>query len=272
MPHSLDKLSEIYRRDGAVLVPGLLSPDWVARLKAVIDNVCADEESFRVGRPNFEVRRAPGRASIRWLWRDEPDVAAFFTDSDVASTVAKIIGAGRLQYWYDLTFVHEPGHGGAGSPWHHDIAAFPFDGQQIPSLWIALTDVNESTSPLRTIRGSHLNPAKYRPPVYVDQDAPLPQGYQDLPDVQALVDEGEWEAQSWPCQAGDALIIHPYTLHGAPPNENPNEARIGFTTRWMGDDVVWTPNPFSLSIPGVDYQAVPIGQRPSGPLFPDAGL
>jgi ectoine hydroxylase-related dioxygenase (phytanoyl-CoA dioxygenase family) len=88
-------------------------------------------------------------------------------------------------------------------------------------------------SPLRCIVGSHRNPAMFRPPVYVEQAGQLPAGYVDMPDVEAGIARGEYRVLNWEVRAGDALLIHPYTLHGAPPNRSPRP-RIAFTTRWAG--------------------------------------
>jgi ectoine hydroxylase-related dioxygenase (phytanoyl-CoA dioxygenase family) len=281
---SLALYAETYARDGVVHVPGLLAADWVERLTGVVTRARADltgrHESINPvlgatasahadGYPTAEYSAAPGRCTIRWLWRDRPEVRAFFTDSGVAPVVAAVIGAHRLQYWFDLTFIHDPDADGAGTPWHHDIASFPCKGTQIPSLWIALTDVDADMSPLRCIAGSHRNPAMFRPPVYVDQAGELPEGYTDMPDVEARIARGEYRVLEWEIRAGDALLIHPYTLHGAPPNRSP-WPRIAFSTRWAGDDVVWAPDALSMKVPRVDLGRVPVGERPAGEFFPDA--
>jgi hypothetical protein len=275
-PQQLQAFAATYRRDGVVHVPGLLAPEWVARLTRVIQQarveLAEDQPTVpTIGRhesaarmkskyPTAEYSYAPGRFTIRWLWRDVDDVRRFFTDTGVAPVVAAILGAKRLQYWYDLTFIHDPQADGAGSPWHHDIAAFPCKGEQIPS---------QSMSPLQCIRGSHRNPTMFRPPVYVDPKVTPPAGYGEMPDVEAKIASGEYERITWDVTAGDALLIHPYTLHGAPSNLS-DKPRIAFTTRWAGDDVRWQPDAFSMLVPGVDLATVPVGQRPDGPLFPYA--
>lgn len=263
-PETLSRYRQTYVDDGVVKVPGLLSQKWINALLATIDQVHADEEAFRVGHPTFQVGRAKGRMTIRWLWRDVEIIRKFFIESETHKVVAPIIGAKALQYWYDLTFIHEPGHDGAGTPWHHDIAAFPVKGEQIPSLWIALQDVDDGMSPLQCIKGSHKKKAMYRPPT---SDNQLPAGYEELPDYDALLNDGQVEALTWTFKAGDALIIHPYTVHGAQPNKSHNR-RVSFTTRWMGDDVVWAPDEFSMKVPGVEPSEIIDGQRPSGRYFP----
>jgi hypothetical protein len=270
-----------YAADGVVRIPGLLEGPWVKELVDALAEVRRALESQTAEGPagvapgsrlvpglgTAEFSSAPGRFTIRWLWRDLDLMRRFFTDSGVAPVVGAVIGARRLQYWYDLTFIHDPGADGVGTPWHHDIAAFPCKGSQIPSLWIAMTDIGRDMAPLQCIRGSHLNPLMFRPPINVDATRPVPPGYAPLPDVEAKIAAGEYERISWEFAAGDALLIHPGTLHGAPANRA-DTPRIAFTTRWAGDDVVWRPDVFSMRIPGVDLESVAVGERPSGPLFP----
>lgn len=275
----LDQFASEYAESGVVHIPGLLAPIWIDRLLASIDGVVKsakprssdrdDCQTCSLG-PDSDIMllSAPGRKTIRWMWRDLDDVKAFFTDSGVAPVVAHIIGAKRLQYWFDLTFIHEPTADAEGSPWHHDISSFPFEGTQIPSLWIALTDVDPDTSPLLTIKGSHKWKNKLVPPVYVKPKAVLPPNFVHSPDFDDLIAKDEAEIMNWnSIQRGDALLIHPYNVHGAKPNKS-SQTRIAFTTRWMGDDVVWSPTEFSMPVPGVDYDKVDPGKRPSGPAFP----
>lgn len=264
-------LADAYDRDGVVRVPGLLSADWVARLLAAIDDVRVRQ---RTGEPFQQVEcfTAPGRLTIRWMWREYEAVRAFFTASGVQDVVAAVLRTPTLRYWFDLTFIHEHGDDSAGSPWHHDIAAFPFTGEQIPSLWIALTDMDFDQAPLQCLRGTHRNSLRFRPPVYVDPDKPMPAGFAEMPDIEAGIAAGRYEVLQWPMKAGDALIIHPNTIHGAPPVTRSGDQRIAFTARWAGEDVRWAPTQFSMSLPGVDYATVPLGAPPTGPLFPEIAL
>jgi ectoine hydroxylase-related dioxygenase (phytanoyl-CoA dioxygenase family) len=265
--YDLATLSADYDADGVVAIPNLLDKDWVSRLLNVVDEV-RERSNRNEEFPHIECFRAPGRMTVRWMWREYGVVQSFFSDAGVAEVVAAILKTPDLQYWFDLTFIHDHGEDSVGTPWHHDIAAFPFSGTKIPSLWIALTDMDLDQAPLRCIRGSHRNPTMFRPPVYVDDTLPVPEGYAEMPDVDAMVAGGEAEVLEWAVKAGDALIIHPFTIHGAPPVKRAGERRIAFTTRWAGDDVQWCPNAFSMPIAGIDYSQVPAGQRPEGALFP----
>lgn len=267
-PAMLAEFAEVYDRDGVVRVCGLLQPDWIARLMATISDVRkrkAAGDDFR----EIECFTAPGRLTIRWMWREYEAVQEFFKASGVHNVVAAVVRTSSLRYWFDLTFIHDHGDDSAGSPWHHDISSFPFTGEQVPSLWIALTEMDFDQAPLKCLRGTHRDPMRYRPPVYIDPNKAMPEGFAEMPDIDAGVAEGRYEVLQWSMKAGDALIIHPFTIHGAPPVDRIGDQRIAFTTRWAGDDIRWAPTDISMPIPGIDYSAVQRGARPSGPLFPE---
>jgi ectoine hydroxylase-related dioxygenase (phytanoyl-CoA dioxygenase family) len=273
-PAQLAAFRADYERDGAVVVPGLMEAHWVETIKGIVTHVRTHVDDLAKIGPTVECGRGRGRITLRWLWRDMPQMRAFFETSDVYRYVAAVIGAQRVQYWYDLTFLHEPGTEGEGSGWHHDISAFPFKGEQIPSLWIALVDIDEEMSPLQSFRGSHRWPGLIAPPYRPTRplmNEPVPPEYIDEPDYKALIASGKADVQTWLVKAGDAVILHPNTIHGAPPNRTKDKTRIGFSSRWIGDDVTWRPDCYSMPIPGVDYTKAPLGQRPDGPFFPYAG-
>ncbi len=112
----LEAFHQTYQRDGVVHVPGLLTPEWTARLMSALrraretltgGGVAAAVDPMRgrtspaaapAGFATAEFSQAPGRLTIRWLWRDDPEVRSFFTESGVAPVVGAVIGAQRLQY------------------------------------------------------------------------------------------------------------------------------------------------------------------------------
>lgn len=267
----INEFADTYARDGVVYLPKLLNATWIEKLLRCVEDVSSGKIQSNNSSTAIQTSRAPGRLTIRWMWREIGDVAAFFTDTGVDHVVAAVLRTKTLKYWYDLTFYHQPNtEDPAGSPWHHDIAAFPLKGTHIPSLWIALTDVAKDNSPLKCLRGSHKNRAvMYRPPVYVNPDIPIPSSYAEMPDFEARIARGEEEVLTWnDIAAGDALIIHPHTIHGAEGNKSKTHPRIAFTTRWAGDDVVWRPDVYSMKIPGIDLASVEPETPPVGDLFP----
>jgi ectoine hydroxylase-related dioxygenase (phytanoyl-CoA dioxygenase family) len=49
------------------------------------------------------------------------------------------------------------------------------------------------------------------------------------------------------------LLIHPRTIHGAPPRASTSPGRrLAFTLRFVGSDVVWRPNALTLGLAPFD--------------------
>lgn len=262
---TLAQMADFYAAHGVVHLPQLASADWVARLTSEIDRKAAGIDAPDAGSV-VTYGRGEGRTTIRWLWRESAELRRFLLRAELGEVVAKVIRASEVRCWYDNTFIHDSGHPGGGTPWHHDIAVFPLKGHQNPSLWIALTPATRQSSTLKCIDGSHRDPLQYRSAVAPD-DPQLP-GFAPLPDVPKLIDSGDVNVLAWDVAPGDALLIHPYTLHGADGNIGASGRRVSFTTRWAGDDVVWRPDPFSMKVPGVDLESVPVGMPPRGEFFP----
>jgi ectoine hydroxylase-related dioxygenase (phytanoyl-CoA dioxygenase family) len=264
----LEKMADFYAEHGVAYLPRLAEQSWVPRLLAEID---AAAERAKAPAPDSVVTygAGAGRMTIRWLWRESPLLQEFMLNPALGEVVARVIRSSKVRFWYDNTFIHEGSTDGAGTPWHHDVAAFPLKGTQNPSLWLALTAADETTSTLQCIDGSHNDRIQYRPPANPGQeDRPADVGFADLPDIDALVAQEKLKSLWWKVEPGDALLIHPFTLHGAAGNTVMGRRRVSLTTRWAGDDVVWGPDRYSMKVPGMDINNVERGTPPEGELFP----
>lgn len=268
----VNEFKAFYEQHGVVKLPGLLDAAVVAQLLTVVDETAAKVDAPPTPTQGLSFGTAPGRMTIRHQWRENPFVRDFLLRPELVDTMARIVDTKELRFWYDLTFIHDgspDGADGAGTDWHHDIAAFPWKGDQLPSLWMALTPSNAERSRLMFIDGSHKSvPGYYRlagMPVADD-------GYVPLPDFEELIAKGEAKVLTWDCEPGDAIILHPYTIHGASGNKGAKGAgrRVAMTTRWFGDDVRFLPTTGykGNGIPGVAESPIPVGGRPHGEYFP----
>jgi ectoine hydroxylase-related dioxygenase (phytanoyl-CoA dioxygenase family) len=269
-------LAADYGTHGAVHLPGFLGDEELARLQNVVDAAAAT-----IGQPRAENQassslRSDGRLTVRYLWRDNADLRQVLLQRAIAQPIARIIGSKTLRFWFDLTFVHfatETGGPGMGTPWHHDVPTFSFKGDLMPSLWLALTPAHSTLSRLMFIDGSHrTNHGYYRSP---ELKKPAPgerDGFVDLPDFDALIARGEVRMLTWDCQPGDAILLHPCTIHGALGHDGNGQhpRRIAMTTRWLGDDVRFLPYSFDRARqqPAIAQTNLMLGQRPHGEWFP----
>ena len=270
----IDEMAAFYEAHGAVKLPGLIEPEWVKTILEAIDATAARADEPQPPGSDLSFGRAEGRMTIRYMWRDVPVVREFLLRPDLAEPIARIVRTNQLHFWFDLTFMHNgstQGDAGAGTPWHHDIAAFTFKGMQLPSLWMAMTPADANRSRLKFIDGSHKTvPGYYRtadnkPPADGSKD-----GFLDVPDFDALVARGEEKILTWDCEPGDAIIIHPCTIHGADGNKGSQGRRVAITTRWLGDDVRFLPTSFAAAqrAVGITASELVLGARPHGDYFP----
>jgi len=123
------------------------------------------------------------------------------------------------------------------------------------------------------IDGSHrTNHGYYRSP---ELKKPAPgerDGFVDLPDFDGMIASGEVRMLTWDCQPGDAILLHPCTIHGALGHDGNGRhpRRIAMTTRWLGDDVRFLPHSYDRARqqPAVAQTNLMLGQRPHGEWFP----
>ena len=66
---------------------------------------------------------------------------------------ARVMGASKVNFFYDQLLVKEPGTR-ERTPWHHDQPYYPIDGEQIVSLWLPLDPVDRATC-VEYVKGSH---------------------------------------------------------------------------------------------------------------------
>ena len=199
----LQNLQAFYNEHGVVKLPGLIEPKWVDRILAAIDNTAALADHLQPDGRDLSFGRADGRMTIRYTWREVPTVRDFLMRPELAEPIARIVGAKTLRFWLDLTFIHNgssSGEAGAGTPWHHDIAAFTFKGAQLPSLWMAMTPSDAQRSRLEFISGSHKTaPGYYRTPDNVPPADGSGDGFLHTPDFDALVAAGTEKLITWDC-------------------------------------------------------------------------
>ena len=102
----------------------------------------------------------------------------------------------------------------------------------------------------------------------VNPDLPLVDGYLDHADIYEFVKDGGYEMKLFPAKKGDVVVLNPYVVHASAPVTNEAAFRMGFSSRWIGDDVRWTPSPYT-SVEAETYPApLEIGTTPPDAWFP----
>jgi ectoine hydroxylase-related dioxygenase (phytanoyl-CoA dioxygenase family) len=260
-----------YQDDGVVCVRRLLDDSWIARMRRAVDRVTDNPGPMR---ESYSPEQ-PGRFfSEKFLWTVDPDFRAFVYESPVAAAVGRLMGATKINLFYDHLLVKEPGTE-APTHWHQDSNFWPFQGAQICSVWFPLDAVDLSNGALEFVRGSHAwyDRPMSRQALFGNRDG-QPQDAGDdgamrvddtpeQPNIEAHRED--FDIVSWDLDPGDALIFTALTLHFAPPNLTAGRRRA-LSTRWLGDDVRYRRKAKMLQL--IRDPGLADGQPPDCELFP----
>jgi ectoine hydroxylase-related dioxygenase (phytanoyl-CoA dioxygenase family) len=256
-----------YDRDGVVLLRHAFAP---AQVDALAHRMTDMVDAAVSGKLDLVTSRAPGRAEVYNSVRREQLFRNFVFRSAAPEIAARIAGSQLVRFYFDVTFCKIGADltktGGAATSLHHDVASFAFKGRQLPSLWLALTDVPLDAGPLVFALGSHTHTETLFRASGNYTDPPA-EGYRDHGDVIGFIAQERFEMRTFPAEAGDVIVIHPYVLHGSTPVAKGARRRLGFCTRWMGDDVTWRPSPYTLGEARM-ISNLPVGSKPPDESFP----
>lgn len=267
---------QTYAQHGAVRVEGVFDEPW---LDAFSDAVMQLIEDTRAGRLSPPERPDPAYGRMHLEDHDgyvrainllpyAPPIRRLLLASPAAQVVGEVIGASSLRLWVDGIFLKTGNAPQTATPWHNDECTYSFVGEHRPSLWIALTDVDEDNSPLITLSGSHLDPWRYHSP-FSRQDVETPLGFLPWQHLVDRVNAPDAPVMTWPARRGDVIVLHPKTIHGSLPRNSAQPGmRLGYSVRWLGDDVRWSPNALNLA---ASFDSHPDMRRDAPPpesLFP----
>lgn len=262
-----------YVANGACVVPDVLAPAPIARLRAAVADIVAQAPAEREGVTPYlaadgtQAVAYDGGYYIEYLSRNAPRLAALLGGSALPSVACELLDCDEVMFWRDEIHYKTPASGSNATPWHHGIGSFPFKGEDALTLWLPLTDVGPDDGPLLTVADTHRDTGfRYRPPTRMPADADDGRLYRTVPDFDALAMEGECRIDRWTMRAGSALGFHPHTVHGSLPNRSATP-RIAYVSRWLGRDARYEPDMYSVLEPGVDPAALRNG-LPDSPLFP----
>ena len=250
-------------RDGAVCVRGAFSADDIEAARAAIEANLADLSPL--------AKRASSAHDGAFVedfrsWSRIPEMEAFIRDSPAAAIAGELMGATTVRLFHDHVLVKEPGTR-QRTPWHQDLPYYNVAGDQNVSLWLPVDPVpREST--LELVAGSHRGPW-YMPRTFLDGEAKwFPDGaLAELPDIEG--DPERYPVLAWALEPGDAVFFHMLMLHGAGGALEAGPRRRVLSVRFLGDDMVHAPRPWTTSppFPGLEDE-LRDGAALDHPLFP----
>ncbi len=248
-----------FRRDGAVLVKGLLADRVAALREAVAQNMAAPSEFERTYKP--EDGAAPFFQDF-CNWQRIPGYRDAVENSAMAELAARLMGSRTARIFHEHVLVKEPGNS-METPWHQDQPYYLVDGNQSVSFWVPLDPVPRSIA-LEFVAGSQNWGKDFRPQRFDGSALYAGDEAEAVPDVAARRDT--WRILGWEMEPGDALAFHFRCLHGAPANTTTNRRRA-VSFRFVGDDARFAKRKGRTS-PPFPHLTFEDGAPFEGPEFP----
>lgn len=239
-----NEVRNTYERDGVVCLKGAFSLAWLEFLADALEEALASP-----GPHAEEFGRSGG--SGRFFGDIElslrlPKFQRFALESPAGEIAGRIMGASRVNFFYDQLLVKEPGTS-ERTPWHQDQPYWAVSGYQICSVWLPLDPVPEEVS-VEYVCGSHQWP-EFSPYHFVDGSAYAGTGLPPLPDIEG--NRHKYEIRRFAMQPGDCLVFQAMIVHGAPGNTGQHRRRA-LSTRWTGDDARYCRRQGEVAIPTRD--------------------
>lgn len=254
---------DTFRRDGVILLKNLF-PEWVEPLRAGLQRNMDEAQNYAF--PCDSV--APGGEG-RFFdsycnWHRIPEYQAFVSQSAAAHLAAQFMRSQTAQLFHEHVFCKESGTQTA-TPWHHDLPYYCVDGIQNISVYVAL-DTTPAETAVRFLAGSHRTGQLYFPRHFVD-GSDYAQDDSAMTSVTPLIESfKDSEIRSFALEPGDVILFDFRTLHGT--TDAPvQKRRRAFSTRWLGDDMVYCERAGETSPPLKDLGVKPGARMPSA-LFP----
>jgi ectoine hydroxylase-related dioxygenase (phytanoyl-CoA dioxygenase family) len=147
------QLVEDFRRDGFVVVPGLLRPDELARYGAAVDEGVARRSRHDTRALTEKSRYEQSFVQCQNLWEDCPDVRPLDFHPRVAGTAAQLLGVEAVRLWHDQALYKEPG--GRETDPHQDQPYWPIVETNTVTAWIPFDGSTLANGCMGFLPGSH---------------------------------------------------------------------------------------------------------------------
>ena len=235
-----------YNEDGVVCLRQMFDRQWCERMVAAAMRYM-QEYTWRTRQVQKEGETSRFYIST-FMCHKDADFLALRERSPMAEIAATLLQAEEVRFFYDQLFIKEPGTS-AVTQWHQDLPFWPMLGEDIVSIWLALTPVSLESSGVEYIAGSHRWGKFYRA-VTPDEDQGFTDGsLETCPDFGERHDDPSLRFLSWTLEPGDVVCHHPLTVHGARGNSSQTRARVGVSLRYLGRDVRWDPRKHVMPLP-----------------------
>ena len=256
---------DTFQRDGVVLLRGAFT-DWVDILSNGLQRNLDNPQQYAFPCESNPSGK-PGRFFDSYCnWQLIPEYLDFVSHSCAASMAGQFMCGQTAQFFHEHAFMKTPGTQMA-TPWHQDLPYYCVDGSQTASIYVSL-DTAPADVAVRFVKGSHHWNKLFYPRIFMDgsdfADSGVDPNMETVPDIDAHPQD--FDIAAWSLEPGDTILFDFRTLHGTG-NAEIKAVRRAFSSRWMGDDVIYCERPIETSPPYSDHDMQP-GDRMREDWFP----
>jgi ectoine hydroxylase-related dioxygenase (phytanoyl-CoA dioxygenase family) len=257
-----EDLIELFRRDGFVVVPGLLTDEELDRFGPAVDEGV-------VRRKRHDTRSLAEKSTYEQsfiqcinLWEDCADVRPLTFHPRIAEVAARLLQADAVRLWHDQALYKEPG-GRVTDP-HQDQPYWPITEADTVTAWIPLDGSTLEAGAMGYLPGSHLVGLRKFVNIFSGQPEPVLER-EELKAIEPVFVE---------VPRGGVAFHHGLTFHLARPNGTGRVRRV-HTAIFFRDGCT---RGGTFGHPSVDRAAIEVGDairsdvtplawpRPSGDL------
>lgn len=229
---------QAYQQHGAAFIPGFANQETVAELLAI---------SLDENRPEGPYKNALTQSGSffeeRFIYPLSEPLKRYALDKQIGKNIAKAMDTNRVRVLFDHLFCCGP-----NSPvdyyWHQDISYWPIDGDQVCSIWLALTDCDLESSALEIVLDSDKGGIyPIRPFGEEDFGDDVKKNYNAEAIPKYHEHHDQYQILSHDIKAGDAYLFNAKVMHSSAGNRSKDHGRVAYSVRYIGDDVTWCPRP-----------------------------
>jgi ectoine hydroxylase-related dioxygenase (phytanoyl-CoA dioxygenase family) len=227
-----------FEADGVVCIRGLIGGDHLHQLR---------ELSALILENRSPLTTSSGRVlPDSFCWIRNSLFLSILRTSNIFRVAAKLMGADEVRLFYDQ-ILDKPPSSGVPTPWHQDLPYWPLAGDQICTIWVALDTITSENGAMHYFAGSHRSGDMFRPTSFQKDQDWAATSFPPLPPIGEL--EESFDLRSWDLSAGDAIVHHALTIHGAGGNVSLSQRRRAYITRWFGPTTRYDPRPETMEFP-----------------------
>lgn len=215
MPADKEERVEFFRREGFLVIPGVLNSAELAELDSELNRIAENYKTMRRIREGFDLepkqdssRKLPTFRKIGGISELSPAFDRLMRHTRVMEMLTAVMGP-VIELYRDVCMM-KPARVGREKPWHQDSVYWPWNPMDLCSAMTALDDAGPENGCLQVIPRTHFTEVQhYGKELQIDID-----------------DEMQSRTKYVPLKAGDTLLFHSLLLHASEPNVSDQDRRV----------------------------------------------